>query len=120
MGARAKLDAEHFRHMTGGDAALQAEILQLFRAQAELWNRLLIPDAAVSTWADAAHMLKGSARGLGLWALADACEDAEKIGRSGALESRAIDRALCRVRGELADALEALPRFEAANDAGPH
>lgn len=120
MGARAKMDAEHFRHMTGDDAELQAEILQLFRAQAELWRRLLTPDAAVCTWADAAHMLKGSARGLGLWALADACEEAERLGRSGALESRAIDKALLHVRSELADALEALPRFEAANDAGPH
>lgn len=120
MGARAKLDAEHFRYMTGGDCVLQAEILQLFRAQSELWQRLLIPDAAVCTWTDAAHMLKGSARGLGLWALADACEDAEKIGRSGALDRRAIDRALTSVRSELTDALEALPHFEPANDAGSH
>jgi HPt (histidine-containing phosphotransfer) domain-containing protein len=112
MTALAVLDEDHFRHMTGDDRALQAEILMLFRAQAELWSRLLIPDAPVHTWAEAAHTLKGSARGLGLWRLAEACEDAETAARSGALEGPSITEALRRVRAELADALDALPAVE--------
>ncbi|MGE0830177.1 MAG: Hpt domain-containing protein [Hyphomonadaceae bacterium] len=117
MGARAILDEAHFRHMTGNDRALQAEILMLFRAQAELWDRLLIPDAPLQTWSEAAHTLKGSARGLGLWSLADACEAAENMAEAGAIEGPQIHRALGRVRAELHDALEALPIYEAANGA---
>ncbi|MDX2237733.1 MAG: Hpt domain-containing protein [Hyphomonadaceae bacterium] len=116
MGARAILDEEHFGMMTGGDAALQAEIVTLFRAQAELWTRLLVVDAPVQTWRDAAHTLKGSARGLGLWALADACAQAEQLGRGGAVDGREIAAGLERARAALADALAALPRTDAAND----
>jgi len=108
MAARAILDVDHFRHMTGNDQALQAEIIQLFRAQAELWARLLIPDAPVQTWEDAAHTLKGAARGLGLWTLADACEDAEELARAGAVHGPQVVRALAHIRNELEVALEAL------------
>ena len=78
------LDTDHFRHMTGDDRALQQEIILLFRGQAQLWRRLIIPDAPVHTWRDAVHSLKGSARGLGLWRLAEACEAAEASGTPGA------------------------------------
>lgn len=110
------LDTEHFRHMTGGDAALQAEIVMLFRGQAELWQRLIIPDAPVHTWRDAVHTLKGSARGLGLWRLAEACEAAEAATKACAPDSRIIARELAVVQAALTDALEALPRQSAAND----
>ncbi|MBI1251589.1 MAG: hypothetical protein GC189_08970 [Alphaproteobacteria bacterium] len=116
MGARAILDRDHFGAMTGDDAALQAEIVALFRAQAELWMRLLVVDAPVQTWRDAAHTLKGSARGLGLWALADACERAEWLGRSGETDGREIAAGLAQARAALAEALAALPRPDAAND----
>jgi HPt (histidine-containing phosphotransfer) domain-containing protein len=113
--ARTILDVDHFRHMTGDDSRLQAEIVQLFRAQAELWRRLLIPDAPVCTWRDCAHTLKGAARSMGLWRLADACEDAEALAVAGVVESPAITRALAHVREGLAEALDALPE-DAAND----
>jgi chemotaxis protein histidine kinase CheA len=98
-------DRQHFAHMTGGDAALQAEIVQIFRAQAELWGRLMIPDAPTPIWRDAAHTVKGSARGLGLWALAEACEHAEGLGKAGAVEGAMVSAALDRVRARLEEAL---------------
>ncbi len=101
-------DRQHFAHMTGDDDALQVEIVQIFRAQAELWERLLIPDAPTPIWRDAAHTVKGSARGLGLWALAEACEQAEGLGKAGAVEGAMVSAALSRVRGRLAEALTAL------------
>ncbi len=111
------LDTEHFRHMTGDDEALQAEIIMLFRGQAQLWRRLIIPDAPVHTWRDAVHTLKGSARGLGLWRLAEACEAAEAATKSCAPDSKVICRELAGVQAALADALAALPPgLEAAND----
>ena len=106
--AAATLDIEHFRAMTGDDPALQAELRELFAAQAVLWRRLLVSDAPVQTWRDAAHTLKGSARGLGLWALADACLAVENAARSGRREGPMIAAALEKARTALDDALEAL------------
>lgn len=94
-------DREHFAHMTGGDAELQAEIVALFREQAPHVEVHLYPD--ISGWREAVHMLKGSARGLGLWVLAEACEAAE------AATEAMVDIALANVRTALAQALETLP-----------
>lgn len=110
------LDVDHFQHMTGGDRALQAEIVVLFRGQAQIWRRLIIPDAPVHTWRDAVHTLKGSARGLGLWRLAEACETAEAATKACAPDSRLIAQELAVVQGALIEALDALPAMEAAND----
>lgn len=108
MTAATALDLEHFRAMTGDDPALQAELRGLFSAQAVLWRRLLVPDAPVETWRDAAHTLKGSARGLGLWALAEACAEVESAARSGSREGPRVASALGKARRALDEALEAL------------
>jgi HPt (histidine-containing phosphotransfer) domain-containing protein len=101
-------DRAHFAMMTGDDPALQAEIVAMFRVQAQIWVRLLTPDAPTGTWADAAHTAKGSAKGLGLWRLADACAEAETLGRAGAVEGALVAAALQRVRTALDEALNAL------------
>lgn len=101
-------DRSHFAMMTADDHDLQTEIIGLFSAQADLWRRLLTPDAPVHTWRDVAHTVKGSARGLGLWALADACDSAEALARAGAMEGRWVTEHLARVRGRLEEALSAL------------
>lgn len=109
MHARAAVvDMSHFHAMTGGDEALQSEIIGLFRQQAEIWARLLIPDAPVQTWKDAAHTLKGSARGLGLWSLAQACAEAELLASTGKKDGPAIAAGLAKAQSALDDALEAL------------
>lgn len=118
MAAVPVLDPDHFSHMTGHDPALQGEILALFRGQAQLWRRLILPDAPVQTWRDAVHSLKGSARGLGLWRLAAACADAEDATRALTPDNRAIARELAAVQAALSEALDALPMLEAANDSG--
>jgi HPt (histidine-containing phosphotransfer) domain-containing protein len=98
------LDRAHFEHMTGGDRALQTEVIGLFRGQAESWRAALAPGA---DWRDAAHTLKGSARGIGLASLAAACEAAE------AAPDGEAAAALARVRAELERALEELDQFVA-------
>jgi HPt (histidine-containing phosphotransfer) domain-containing protein len=115
MNAALVLDNDHFRNMTGDDTALQAEIVALFRGQAPLWERLLTPDAPIHTWRDTLHTVKGSARGLGLWRLAEACEIAEIATQACAPDSRTIGHELARVRAALSEALTALPEFP-AND----
>lgn len=98
------LDRVHFDMMTSGDAALQGEIAGLFRAQAEGWTAALSRDRP---WRDAVHTIKGSARGIGLHALAAACEDAEAAADADAV------RSLVRVRAALEEALAALDQFAA-------
>ena len=107
--AHAVLDMEHLDRMTSGDKDLQAEVLDLFRHQAELWGRLLDPQFPSDNWGDAAHTLKGAARGIGAWKLADICQSAETLGRQTAAdaETMAVNRAvrLSMVREALDEAL---------------
>lgn len=98
------LDRAHFDHMTGADRALQAEVAGLFRAQADAWRAAC---AGGERWREAVHTLKGSARGIGLAALAAACEAAEQA------HEAARDAALARVRAALEEALSALDQFAA-------
>lgn len=95
-------DRVHFDHMTGADRALQAEVLDLFRLQAENWRGGM---ADARAWRDVVHTLKGSARGIGLNALAAACEAAETAEDSEA--------ALADLRLALDQALAALEQFAA-------
>jgi HPt (histidine-containing phosphotransfer) domain-containing protein len=88
-------DRAHFDHMTGGDKAVQAEVKALFLAQLDGLTAKL----GEEDWRVAAHTLKGSARGIGLFELAEICEIAEA---SGEVEART------QIEGALARAVEAL------------
>jgi HPt (histidine-containing phosphotransfer) domain-containing protein len=66
----------HLETFAAGDQQVVDEVLELFREQAAMWIRLL--DPAAEGWRDAAHSLKGSALGVGAFALADECEAAER------------------------------------------
>lgn len=96
------LDRAHFDHMTGADRPLQIEVLGLFRMQVEGWSAAM---ASAGGWREAVHTLKGSARGIGLTALAAACEAAETAEDSEA--------GLAAVRAALHEALGALEQFAA-------
>lgn len=72
------IDLVHLSKYTLGDRSLEGELLGLFRAQAGLYIDRLAAAASPKDWQDAAHSLKGSARGVGAWALAELAERAEK------------------------------------------
>ena len=113
---RVVFEPEHLDRMTSGDLDLQAEVLDLFRHQAELWGRLLDPQFPSDNWGDAAHTLKGAARGIGAWKLADICQSAETLGRElkdDATESAIVNRAvrLALVREALDEALNEVAHF---------
>jgi HPt (histidine-containing phosphotransfer) domain-containing protein len=75
------IDLVHLRRMTLGDAALEREVLTLFSAQA---SRLAGALAAKPADAGAlAHTLKGSARAIGAFAVADAASDLEALIKTG-------------------------------------
>uniref|UniRef100_Q07RK9 Hpt protein n=1 Tax=Rhodopseudomonas palustris (strain BisA53) TaxID=316055 RepID=Q07RK9_RHOP5 len=82
------IDFEHLERMTLGDEDLAREVLELFVTQADvLIGRLtaLPKDAAALT-----HQLKGSARGIGAMAVAQAAENVEAVLREGGDVSLAL------------------------------
>jgi HPt (histidine-containing phosphotransfer) domain-containing protein len=75
------IDIAHLRRMTLGDASLEREVLAMFSAQAvDLVGALatLPSDAGVLT-----HTLKGSARAIGAFGVADAAACLEVAIQSG-------------------------------------
>jgi HPt (histidine-containing phosphotransfer) domain-containing protein len=70
------VDFGYLEGFAAGDAQVVEEVLNLFREQAALWSNLL--DPAGEGWRDAAHTIKGASRGVGAFALGDACERAER------------------------------------------
>jgi len=77
------IDLVHLSKFTMGRRDLEAEILGLFRQQLAVSLDKLAAAADMvgddKAWKEAAHTLKGSARGVGAWALADATADAELL-----------------------------------------
>jgi HPt (histidine-containing phosphotransfer) domain-containing protein len=75
------IDLEHLRRMTLGDASLEREVLAMFSAQAV---KLI---GALATFPSdrgaLAHTLKGSARAIGAFAVADAAGHLEAAIQSG-------------------------------------
>ena len=91
------VDFAYLETYAAGDLGLVDEVLGLFREQAALWAPLMDPHHPSEGWRDAVHTLKGASRGVGAFALGEACEAAE------ASEAANLAGRLIRVH----DALEA-------------
>lgn len=91
------VDFSVLESMTGGDDAINEEVLGLFAEQASLWSALLEPK--VDGWRDGVHTIRGAAGGIGAYDLAATCADAELS------EDDLAGPALERVRSALSDAL---------------
>ena len=75
------IDIEHLHRMTLGDAGLEREVLAMFSAQAA---SLVAALAALPADAGAlAHTLKGSARAIGAFGVADAAAGLETLIQHG-------------------------------------
>ena len=76
------IDFDHLKRMTLGDAGLEQEVLAMFAAQASalLGTLATMPPEAPAL----AHTLKGSARAIGAFAVADAAARLEAVMASGA------------------------------------
>ncbi|MCU0881787.1 MAG: Hpt domain-containing protein [Hyphomonadaceae bacterium] len=79
------IDRAHLDRMTGGDGELALEVLDLFGEQIAMWQRLLSPSSENADWLVGVHTIKGSARGIGAWDLAEACGAAEDAARDTTL-----------------------------------
>jgi HPt (histidine-containing phosphotransfer) domain-containing protein len=88
--ANKSVDLEHLARYTGGDKALNAEIMRLFDMQAsELVAKLqsILDARDAKSWKEVTHTLKGAARGIGAFAMGDAaarCEPVDLSDRAGA------------------------------------
>jgi HPt (histidine-containing phosphotransfer) domain-containing protein len=93
------IDLAHLARMTLGDTSLEREVLGLFDRQAELLL-MRMGDAAAVAIAAFAHTLKGSARNVGAWRVAEAAAIVEGVA-TGADQAR-----LARAVGDLGRAIE--------------
>jgi hypothetical protein len=97
------IDRAHLAQMTLGDKRLEEEVLRLFDRQAELLLGRMsgAQPAAVAAFA---HTLKGSARGVGLWQVAEAADALERA----AVGTGAVEPAVGRLAGAVAVARVAI------------
>jgi HPt (histidine-containing phosphotransfer) domain-containing protein len=100
----APIDLTHLGLYTGGDAALERELLELFLGNATGYLALLAAAADDQAWRRAAHSLKGSALGVGAPKVAMLATAAEGLGRGDAGYAVLV---------ELEDALSAVRSFAA-------
>ncbi len=77
--ADAPVDIQHLRRFTLDDRGLELEILGLFAGQLPITIAALRNAASLKDWGIAAHTLKGSARAVGAWSIADLAEAAERL-----------------------------------------
>jgi HPt (histidine-containing phosphotransfer) domain-containing protein len=75
------IDIDHLKRMTLGDAGLEGEVLAMFSAQAA--SLIVTLEALPADAAALAHTLKGSARAIGAFGVADAAEGLEVLIRRG-------------------------------------
>ena len=73
------VDLVHLARYTLGDRALEREVLALFRTQSLIYLQRLKEAGEDKAWQDAAHTIKGSARGIGAWRVARTAEAAEAL-----------------------------------------
>jgi HPt (histidine-containing phosphotransfer) domain-containing protein len=101
------VDLDHLRRMTSGDQGLEREVLGLFAKQtSRIVEEMHALPAAAGTLS---HTLKGSARAIGAFRLADsaaALEEAIRQGRDASAELAALQQAAAEAR----EAIEALLR----------
>ena len=87
------IDLVDLGRMTLGEKSLEAEVLALFDRQAGMLLARMeqAPPAAAAAFA---HTIKGSARGIGAWRVAEAAEAVERAaaGSAPGMLTTAIDR----------------------------
>ena len=101
------IDFDHLQRMTLGDAGIEQEVLRMFSAQSAMLVDTL--NALPSDAAALAHTLKGSARAIGAFAVADAAERLEMVLAGGSDSTAALAR-LGEAVSEARAAIEAILR----------
>ena len=82
------IDFDHLRRMTLGEAGIEQDVLRIFSAQSATLVETLV--AMPSNAGALAHTLKGSARAIGAFAVADAAERLETVLAGGSDPTAAL------------------------------
>ncbi len=106
------IDIEHLARMTLGERDLEREVLCLFDRQADM---LLVKmqEAAPAAIAAYAHTLKGSARGIGAWSVAEAAAAVETAAQRA--ETAQLARAMSRLTLAIGEARRVIAELLRAN-----
>ena len=99
------VDLVHLAKYTMGNRELEHEVLTLFTRQSLIYLERLRSAADRKSWNEAAHTLKGSARGIGAWQVAEIAESLEDGPPS---RKKGLVDDLCRSIGEANDFIEGL------------
>ncbi|MFN3743077.1 MAG: Hpt domain-containing protein [Hyphomicrobiaceae bacterium] len=73
------IDWTHLSRFTLNDRALEQEVLSLFAMEAPRYLARMQTATSRKDWIEAAHTLKGSARAVGAWAIAECAQAAEAL-----------------------------------------
>lgn len=106
------IDHVHLARYTFGNRALEIEVLHLFADQAPDYLEGLRNAVTEKAWRDAAHTLKGSARAVGAFRVADRAERAEALKTS--IDQRARLAAIEAIAEALLEARCHIQALEAA------
>jgi hypothetical protein len=106
------IDLAHLARMTLGERSLEAEVLTLFDRQAAVLLAHM-RDSAPAAVAAFAHTLKGSARGIGAWRVAEAAAVVET--RANRCDAGGIAGAVARLAAAVDETKSVI-----ADRLGPH
>ncbi len=93
-GSQKPIDLVYLSSQTMGDRALETEILGMFAVQLPQYTNLIKTSVGNEDMYRAAHTLKGAARSVGAFQLAELAADIEQ---SGVLHVEALDEAVSLV-----------------------
>lgn len=106
------IDLVHLARQTGGDHDLERELLALFAQQCVRHLRTIHAGADIRTRMDAAHTLKGAARAIGAWQVAEAADAIER--QLAADDAGRTEDAMDALTLAAAEARAAISKFELA------
>lgn len=106
------IDFAYLSRQTAGDHELERELLTLFAQQCVAHLRAIHGSADRQARMDAAHTLKGAARAVGAWQVAEAADRIEE-GLAGP-EQKASESALDALALAAAEARAVIARFDCA------
>jgi HPt (histidine-containing phosphotransfer) domain-containing protein len=107
------VDLDHLSQYTSGDRALEAELFNLFLINGKAYVAAMSAASDLESWREAAHTLKGSARGIGAVMVARLSETAE------GLAPERFEAEKAEVAAELEQALAAVESFVKAREVSP-
>ena len=75
------VDLAHLARHTMDDRDLERSVLEMFIVQSQVYLIRLKDAQTADAWRDAAHTIKGAARGIGAWPVAEMADEVERLSK---------------------------------------